>query len=83
MSRVRAAVDYLTHGSIAGVAYGLGLADYDAETERLLLLNHGEQAVREAELLVERGCDDWYVQETALRNPLDVAKIVLRKEAGL
>lgn len=83
MSRVRAVVDHLTHDSIAGVAYGLGLADYDAETERLLLLNFGEQAVREAELMVELGCDDWYVRETATRNPLDVAELVLRKEAGI
>lgn len=83
MSRVRSVVDYLTHDSIAGVARGLGLADYDAETERLLLLNFGEQAVKEAELMVERGCDDPYVQETAWCNPLDVAKLVLRREAGL
>lgn len=61
MSRVRAIVDYLTHDSIAGVAYGLELADYDAETERLLLLNFGEQAVREAKLMVECGCDDPFV----------------------
>ena len=83
MSRVRAVAGCLTHDSIAGVAYGLGLADYDAETERLLLLNFGEQAVREAELMVELGCDDWYVREIATRNPLDVAELVLRKEAGI
>ena len=83
MSRVRAIVDYLTHDSIAGVAYGLGLADYNAETERLLLLNFGEEAVREAELMVEAGCDDWFVQEAAWRNPLDVAEEVLRREADL
>lgn len=83
MSRVRAVVDHLTHDSIAGVAYGLGLADYDAETERLLLLNCGEAAVREAGRMVEEGCEDWYAQETAWRNPLDVAAQVLRREAGL
>ena len=70
-------------GGLAGLAYGLGLVDYDAETERLLLLNHGEAAVGEAERMVEEGCDDWYVQEAAWRNPLDVAAQVLRREAGL
>lgn len=81
MSRMRAAVDYLTHDSIAGVAYGMGLAKYDAKTERLLLANFGEEPVREAERMVEQGCDDWYVRETASRNPLDVAELALRREA--
>ena len=81
MSRVRAVVDFLTHDSIAGVAYGIGLLEYDSETERLLLANFGEEAVREAERMVEQGCADWYVYEIAARNPLDVAELVLRREA--
>ena len=83
MSRVIASVEYLTHDSIAGVACGLGMAEYESETERLLLANLGEAAINDAARAIEDGNGDWYDEETASCNPLHIAKLVLQKESGL